>query len=90
MILSRLLPEPNRRQRSLLTREQIQNPYPAFLYKYRTGHEGYLDHLAPAGIEKSGERYARQGSKSLPQLMGTTPGTAVVPLQLFATNRYET
>ncbi|WP_261533896.1 DUF2971 domain-containing protein [Burkholderia multivorans] len=45
MTLSQLLPQPNHRLRRLLTREQIKNPYPAFLYKYRTGCEEYLDRL---------------------------------------------
>ncbi|MFC0575366.1 DUF2971 domain-containing protein [Paraburkholderia solisilvae] len=43
--MSKLLPEPERKRRHLLTRQQTWNPYPAFLYKYRTGNEIFLDRL---------------------------------------------
>ncbi len=45
MHLSKLLPEPLRDRRVWLTRQQVSNPYPAFLYKYRSGQEKFLDRL---------------------------------------------
>lgn len=45
MALSKLLPGADRSVRRLITVQQMRNPYPAFLYKYRTGNEEYLDRL---------------------------------------------
>jgi hypothetical protein len=45
MALSKLLSDADRSVRRLVTVHQTRKPYPAFLYKYRTRNEDYLDRL---------------------------------------------